>query len=100
MDCKASAIDDLTVDPRFGKVGKQVIKDTGPLTRERMVTIDDDIIMNRAVDFMQRQQKAGTPFFLWVIHHPHALSHPHQAGKHRSVGPLAKPVSRHDDRPR
>ncbi len=36
MDCKASAIDDLTVDPRFGKVGKQVIKDTGPLTRERM----------------------------------------------------------------
>ena len=37
MDCKASAIDDLTVDPRFGKVGKQVIKDTGPLTRERMV---------------------------------------------------------------
>ena len=75
MDCKASAIDDPTVDPRFGKVGKQVIKDTGPLTRERMVTIDDDIT-NRAVDFMQRQQKAGTPFFLWVnTTHMHFRTH-------------------------
>ena len=34
MDCKASDMDDPTVDPRFGKVGKQVCKDTGPLTRE------------------------------------------------------------------
>ena len=34
---------------RFGKVGKRVCKDTGPLTKERMVTIDDDIA-NRAVD--------------------------------------------------
>src|SRR5438477_10979737 len=32
MDCKATNNDDLTVDPRFGKVGKQTIKDTGPLT--------------------------------------------------------------------
>jgi hypothetical protein len=30
MDCKASSTDDQTVDPRFGKVGKQVCKDTGP----------------------------------------------------------------------
>ena len=34
MDCKASDKDDPTVDPRFGKVGKQVCKDTGPLTKE------------------------------------------------------------------
>ena len=33
MDCKASDKDDATVDPRFGKVGKQVCKDTGPLDR-------------------------------------------------------------------
>jgi len=38
MDCKASDKDDTTVDPRFGKMGKQVCKDTGPLTRERMLT--------------------------------------------------------------
>jgi arylsulfatase len=83
MDCKASEIDDTTVDPRFGKVGKQVIKDTGPLTKERMVTIDDDIT-NRAVDFMQRQQKAGKPFFLWVnTTHMHFRTHtkPESIGK-------------------
>jgi arylsulfatase len=75
MDCKASDKDDPTVDPRFGKVGKQVIKDTGPLTKERMVTIDDDIA-NRSVDFIQRQQKAGKPFFVWVnFTHMHLRTH-------------------------
>jgi arylsulfatase len=38
---KATDKDDPTVDPRFGKVGKQTIEDTGPLTRKRMETIDD-----------------------------------------------------------
>ena len=65
MDCKASDKDDPTVDPRFGKVGKQVCKDTGPLTKERMVTIDDDIA-DRAVDFIKRQKKLNKPFFVWV----------------------------------
>jgi arylsulfatase A-like enzyme len=75
MDCKASDKDDPTVDPRFGKVGKQVIKDTGPLTKERMITIDDDIA-NRSVDFIQRQQKAGMPFFVWVnFTHMHLRTH-------------------------
>jgi arylsulfatase len=75
MDCKASDKDDTTVDPRFGKVGKQVIKDTGPLTKERMITIDDDIA-NRSVDFIQRQQKAGKPFFVWVnFTHMHLRTH-------------------------
>ncbi len=39
---KASDKDDPTVDPRFGKVGKQTIEDTGPLTKKRMETIDDE----------------------------------------------------------
>ena len=52
--------DDPTVDPRFGKVGKQVCTDTGPLTRKRMETIDDDVAA-RAVDFIRRQNKAGKP---------------------------------------
>ncbi len=43
LDCKAADKDDETVDPRFGKVGKQTIKDTGPLTKKRMETIDDDV---------------------------------------------------------
>ena len=49
MDCKASDKDDPTVDPRFGKVGKQVCTDTGPLTKKRMQTIDD-VTADRAVE--------------------------------------------------
>ena len=37
---KATNVDDPTIDPRFGKVGKQTVEDTGPLTRKRMETID------------------------------------------------------------
>src|SRR5580692_10297934 len=39
---KASDRDDPTIDPRFGKIGKQTIEDTGPLTKKRMETIDDE----------------------------------------------------------
>jgi arylsulfatase A-like enzyme len=38
----ATTTDDATVDPRFGKVGKQKIEDTGSLTKKRMETIDDE----------------------------------------------------------
>ena len=75
MDCKASATDDATVDPRFGRVGKQVCTDTGPLTRKRMETTDDDIVA-RAVDFITRQSKAGKPFFVWInTTHMHLRTH-------------------------
>jgi len=75
LDCKASDKDDATNDPRFGRVGRQVCKDTGPLTRKRMETIDDDITA-RAVDFIQRQTKAGKPFFVWInTTHMHLYTH-------------------------
>ncbi|MBP3959947.1 arylsulfatase [Gemmata sp. G18] len=75
LDCKATDKEDPTVDPRFGKVGKQTIKDTGPLTKKRMETIDDDVA-NRAVDFIQRQAKADKPFFVWVnFTHMHARTY-------------------------
>ncbi len=75
LDCKASAIDDTTVDPRFGKVGKQVCKDTGPLTKKRMETVDDDVA-ERAVDFIKRQNAAGKPAFVWVnFSHMHFRTH-------------------------
>jgi len=75
LDCKASDVDDPTVDPRFGKVGKQVCTDTGPLTAKRMETIDDDIA-NRAVDFITREADAGKPFFVWVnFTHMHFRTH-------------------------
>jgi arylsulfatase A-like enzyme len=64
LDCKASDKDDPTVDPRFGKVGKQTIKDTGPLTRKRMETADEELLPH-SLDFMERSVKANKPFFLW-----------------------------------
>ena len=75
LDCKASDRDDSTEDPRFGKVGKQTCKDTGPLTKKRMETIDDDVAL-RAVDFIKRQHAAGKPFFAWVnFTHMHLRTH-------------------------
>jgi arylsulfatase A-like enzyme len=40
------------------------ITDTGPLTRKRMETIDEEVNV-KAIDFMTRAKKADKPFFLW-----------------------------------
>ena len=64
LRCKASDRDDPTVHPRWGKVGKQTIEDTGALTKKRMETIDDETSA-AAIDFMQKQLRANTPFFCW-----------------------------------
>jgi arylsulfatase len=60
----ATDVDDESVDPRFGKVGKQRIEDTGPLDKKRMETVDDETSA-AAIDFMRRQHEAGIPFFTW-----------------------------------
>ncbi|WP_338827873.1 arylsulfatase [Bradyrhizobium sp. 27S5] len=64
LRCKASDRDDPTEQPRWGRVGKQTIEDTGPLSKKRMETIDDETSA-AAVDFMRRQVQANTPFFCW-----------------------------------
>ena len=40
------------------------IEDTGPLTKKRMETIDDETIA-AATDFIKRQNAAGKPWFVW-----------------------------------
>ncbi len=40
------------------------IEDTGPLTKKRMETIDDETV-DAAIDFIDRQHKAQKPFFVW-----------------------------------
>jgi arylsulfatase len=40
------------------------IEDTGPLTKKRMETVDDETVA-AAIDFIQRQEKAGNPWFVW-----------------------------------
>jgi arylsulfatase A-like enzyme len=64
MKCKATDRDDPTVDPRFGRVGKQTIEDTGPLTKKRMETIDDET-SEAAIEYLKRQTQTGRPFFCW-----------------------------------
>ena len=60
----ATDIDDPTEEPRWGKVGKQKIVDTGPLTIKRQETIDDEITEG-ALGFIEKAHKEGKPFFLW-----------------------------------
>jgi arylsulfatase len=64
LRCKASDREDPTEQPRWGRIGRQTIEDTGPLTRKRMETIDDETSA-AAIDFMQRQVRSNTPFFCW-----------------------------------
>jgi arylsulfatase A-like enzyme len=64
LKCKASDKDDATVDPAYGRVGKQVIENTGPLDTKRMETIDEEFLA-AAKDFVNRQHQAGTPWFCY-----------------------------------
>jgi arylsulfatase len=64
LKCKASDTDDPTVDEQFGKVGKQVIENTGPLTRKRMETVDEEFL-GAALDFIDRNNKDGKPWFCY-----------------------------------
>ena len=55
--------------------GTQRVEDTGPLTKKRMETIDDDIV-EKSIDFIKRQHQASKPFFVWVnTTHMHFRTH-------------------------
>ena len=81
--------DDPTEHPRWGRVGKQRIEDTGPLTRKRMETCDVEFV-DAAQDFVKRAHADEKPFCVWLnttwmhfrVHPPeHALG---QAGRWQS----------------
>lgn len=73
--------------------GKQKIEDTGPLTRKRMETIDDDVA-DRTAAFIEAQHKAGKPFFVWVnFTHMHFRTHP----KPESIGQSGRWQSEYHD---
>lgn len=51
------------------------IEDTGPLTKKRMETIDDEVL-EKAEAFIRRANEAGTPFFVWFnTTHMHFRTH-------------------------
>src|ERR1044072_2978145 len=71
----ATTTDDATVDPRWGKVGKQTIADAGELCPKRMETVDDEI-RDEALKFLDKAKADNKPFFLW--RHPprlHIVTH-------------------------
>ncbi len=77
----ATDVDDPTVMPRWGKVGKQRIVDEGPLApfpnmtgrqnwqQGRQAKYDmetfDDVLVKASSDFMDKAKKDGKPFFIW-----------------------------------
>ena len=76
---------------RVTRSGMQKIEDTGPLTKKRMETIDDEIVAG-AVDFIERHQKK--PFFIWVnTTHMHFRTHT----KKRSLGQAGRWQSAYHD---
>ncbi len=73
VDSKATDVDDPTIDPRWGRVGKQKIEDGGPLpphpnmdpkAKVSMENIDEELV-SHSKDFIDRSVKGGKPFFLW-----------------------------------
>ena len=68
----ASDKDDPTVDPRWGKVGKQRIIDEGPLpphptegVKLNMETVDN-VILDHTFKFMDKAKQEDKPFFIWL----------------------------------
>lgn len=85
--------DDDTVDGRFGRRGRQRIEDTGPLTRKRMETVDEEFSA-AAKDFIGRAHETGEPFFVWMnTTHMHFRTHP----KPESVGQAGRWQSEYHD---
>ena len=83
--------DDPKEMPRWGKVGKQKIEDTGPLNEKRMETCDDEFV-SAATDFIRRQRKRQTILCL-AQYHPYALHHAYEEKKPGTGGPLAITLS-------
>ncbi len=77
----ATDVDDQTVEPRWGKVGKQRIVDEGPLAPFRNMTdrqnwqegqkakydmeTFDEVLVQASNGFMDKAKQDGKPFFIW-----------------------------------
>src|SRR6266700_5525205 len=65
LKCVATTTDTPGDDPRFGPWGKQKCEDTGPLTKKRMETIDEEFL-KASVDFIDRANREKKAFFVWL----------------------------------
>jgi len=83
VHCWATDTDDATVEPRWGKVGKQKVVNEGPLPpfpdmsnvpnmhdipflkAKYDMTTFDPVLAKASCDFMDKAKKEGKPFFVW-----------------------------------
>jgi arylsulfatase len=83
VHCWATDTDDATVEPRWGKVGKQKVVNEGPLPpfpdmsnvpnmhdlpflkAKYDMTTFDPVLAKASCDFMDKAKKDGKPFFVW-----------------------------------
>jgi arylsulfatase len=83
VHCWATDTDDATMEPRWGKVGKQKVVNEGPLPpfpdmsnvpnmhdlpflkAKYDMTTFDPVLAKASCDFMDNAKKAGKPFFVW-----------------------------------
>ena len=64
LKCVATATDTPGDDPRFGPWGKQKCEDTGPLTKKRMETVDEEFL-KATTEFIDGAVRDRKPFFVW-----------------------------------
>ncbi|HEY0335106.1 MAG TPA: arylsulfatase [Stenotrophomonas sp.] len=64
LRCKASETDDATDEPAFGRVGKQVIENTGAMGKKRMETVDEEFL-DSAKAFIRREHESDKPWFCY-----------------------------------
>ena len=76
----ATEKDDKTEMPRWGKVGKQKIEDTGPLNKKRMETCDDEFVA-AAEKIHQQQNRRWQTFFRVAQHYPYAFVYAYKEKK-------------------
>jgi len=87
----------LPDDGRFGKWGKQRCEDTGPLTKKRMETIDEEVLA-QTVKSLDAKQKEGKPWFVWfntTRMHIHTHLKAESEGK-TGLGPVPDGMVEHD----
>ena len=86
LHCFASDTDDATVDPHYGRVGKQKITDTGPLTKKRMETVDEEIT-DGGTGLDGKAGQGRSAVLPLVQLHRHALPHARRGEEHRQERP-------------
>ncbi len=96
--CVATATVTPGGDPRFGPWGKQKCEDTGPLTKQRMETIDYEVA-DAAADFIKRKHADDKPWFVWFnTSRMHVWTHLRPESKDKTgLGIYADGMVEHDN---